>query len=105
MATKRKNMKEFAPIGGILYDVLMKYRRDSEADLLRIWHLWEQAVGKPIAANARPAAFKGNLLWVHVTSSTWAHHLQFLKKDIVAKLNKVLGKELVEEIKFKIGSI
>jgi predicted nucleic acid-binding Zn ribbon protein len=105
METKRKDMKEFAHIGGILHKVLLQYRRESDEDLLRIWQLWEQAVGKAIAENARPAAFKGNLLWVHVTSSTWVHQLQFLKRDIVEKLNKVLGKELVEEIKFKVGSI
>ena len=63
------------------------------------------AVGEVIARNARPGAFKGKLLLVNVTSSTWAHQLQFLKKDIIKKVNDALGKELVEEIKFKIGPV
>jgi predicted nucleic acid-binding Zn ribbon protein len=42
---------------------------------------------------------------VNVTSSTWMHQLQFLKKDIIKQINHALGKELVEEIKFKIGPI
>ncbi|MFC1813872.1 DUF721 domain-containing protein [Thermodesulfobacteriota bacterium] len=62
-------------------------------------------VGKAIAENARPAAFKGKMLLVHVTSSTWIHELQFLKKDIIRKVNNALGEEQVEEIKFKIGPI
>jgi len=54
--------------------------------------------------NAQPLAFKGKLLLVEVTSSAWLHELQFLKGDIIKNLNDALGKELISEIKFKIGS-
>jgi predicted nucleic acid-binding Zn ribbon protein len=67
--------------------------------------LWDRVVGAPIAGNAKPAAFKGRILLVHVTSSTWIHQLQFLRKDIIEQLNRALGKELIEEIKFKIGPV
>jgi predicted nucleic acid-binding Zn ribbon protein len=41
---------------------------------------------------------------VHVTSSAWIHHLQFLKKELVKRLNDDLGQPLVSDIKFKVGS-
>ncbi len=73
--------------------------------MTRIWALWDKTMGMAIAENARPAAFKGQLLVVQVASSPWMQQLQFLKKDIIQKLNIALGKELVQEIKFKIGSM
>ncbi len=72
--------------------------------MIRIWDLWEGVVGKEISENAKPAAFKGELLLVHVISSTWMHHLHFRKQDIIDKLNIALGKILVKELKFKIGT-
>jgi predicted nucleic acid-binding Zn ribbon protein len=97
--------KEFVHIGRIIDDVISQYRRESDGELTRVWQIWDGTVGEAIATNAQPAAFKGNLLLVHVTNSTWIHQLQFLKADIISKINAALGKPLVEEIKFKIGPL
>ncbi len=102
---RRKNVKEFTQIGNVISNVLQSYRCEADESLAQIWNLWDRAVGKNIAQNARPEAFKGKLLLVNVTNSAWAHELQFLKSDIIVKVNEVLGKVLVEEIKFKIGPV
>jgi predicted nucleic acid-binding Zn ribbon protein len=102
---KKDNKSDFSPIGSVISNLLGSYRHESDEDLVRIWHLWNEAVGEVIARNARPGAFKGKLLLVNVSSSTWAHQLQFLKIEIIKKVNDALGKELVEEIKFKIGPV
>ena len=70
-----------------------------------IWDHWDNLVGASIAANARPAVFKGKLLLVHVTSSTWLQQLQFLKTEMIRKINAEFGQTLVEDIKFKIGPL
>lgn len=92
-------------IGNVLETVLNNYTTEADFGLKAVWHLWDAAVGEAIAPNARPAAFKGNLLIVHVNSSTWVHQLQFLKKDLIAALNAALGKPLLADIKFKIGPL
>lgn len=102
---KRENVEEFEHIGNIIGNVLKTCRNDFDENLAQVWGLWDRAVGDGIAQNARPAAFKGNLLLVNVISSTWMHQLQFLKNDIIKQLNQALGKELVKEIKFKIGPV
>lgn len=99
----RKKRKDFVHIGNIIEGVLKQFRSESDGELTRVWHVWDEVVGETIAANAQPAAFKGDLLLVHVTSSAWIHELHFLKADIVSKLNVALGKPMVTEIKFKIG--
>ncbi len=96
---------DFVHIGKVINGVIKQYRTEPDFALKKVWQLWDETVGKTIAQNARPAAFKGKLLIVHVNSSTWIHQLQFLKNDLISKLNAALGKPLVEEIKFKIGAV
>ncbi len=101
----KKDKAEFVHIGSIIDDVLKTYRRESDGELMRVWHVWDSIVGDVISKNAKPAAFKGRILLVHVTSSTWVHQLQFLKAEMIAKLNEALGKSLIDDLKFKIGPV
>lgn len=96
---------DFVHISNIIDDVIKQYRCEPDFALKAVWRLWDETVGETIAQNARPAAFKGKLLIVHASSSAWIHQLQFLKSDLISKLNAALGKVLVEDIKFKIGSL
>lgn len=102
---KREKNKEFTHIGNILNTVIRSCRLGTDSGMTQIWSLWNSAVGDLIAENAQPAAIKGSHLIVHATSSSWVQQLQFLKKDIIKKINTAYGKDLVEEIKFKIGPI
>jgi predicted nucleic acid-binding Zn ribbon protein len=101
----KKQKAKFEHIGNILTDVLKTYRRESDGELTQVWQVWDDIVGDVIAQNARPAAFKGKILLVHVSSSTWVHQLQFLKQEMIAKLNDTFGKELISDLKFKIGPL
>ncbi len=105
MNVKKKRDPGFTHISGLLDGMLKSCRRDYNEGIERIWELWEGAVGKPIADNTRPEAFRGKELLVYVNSSAWLHQLQFLKKDLIIKVNGALGAELVKEIKFKIGAL
>jgi predicted nucleic acid-binding Zn ribbon protein len=104
MAKSKKN-RELVHIGDILNGVLKTCRSDCDEELSKVWSLWESAVGDVIAKNTRPEAFKGKLLLVLVNSHPWMHQLQFLKKDIINNVNQALGKELVQDIIFKIGPV
>lgn len=73
--------------------------------MMRIWDIWDNAVGDAVAKNSRPFSFKGHLLLVHVSSSSWLYHLNFHKKDLMAKLNLALGSEMVRDLTFKIGTL
>lgn len=101
----RDKRSEFVHIRNVIDAVLKPYRSKPDFELKNVWDLWDEVVGKTIAQNARPAAFKGKLLIVHVSSSSWIHQLQFLRNDMIAKLNTALGKPLIAEMKFKIGPL
>ena len=104
MKTKKDHTKP-VHIGSIIDDVLKTCRREPEGELIRVWHIWDNIVGEVISKNAKPAAFKGRILLVYVTSSPWVHQLQFLKEEMIAKLNEALGKSLIDDLKFKIGPV
>jgi predicted nucleic acid-binding Zn ribbon protein len=103
--TTLKSKTKFVHIGSIIEDVLKTCRREPDGELMRVWHVWDNTVGEAISKNARPAAFKGRVLLVYVTSSTWVHQLQFLREEMIAKLNEALGKALIDDLTFKIGPI
>jgi predicted nucleic acid-binding Zn ribbon protein len=105
MKKKRDPMKESVHIGAILQDVIKTFRTTADEAVLQVWDLWAHIVGEDVAENAQPAAVKGKILLVHVTSSAWIHHLQFHKRDMIDSINQAFGKQLIEEIKFKIGPI
>ena len=105
MGAKRRNTKKFTNIGTVLHDILPQYRSMAPPALLAVWEVWERAVGAEIAANARPAAFKGDMLLIHVASSTWLHHLRYMQKDLINRINQAMDGQSVRELKFKIGPI
>ncbi|OQX22920.1 MAG: hypothetical protein BWK80_28690 [Desulfobacteraceae bacterium IS3] len=100
-------MKKREPvhIGDIISKTLKQFRGEGEEQLVTIWKIWDNVVGEYIAKHAQPEAFKGKILLVKVTDSSWMQQLQFEKKEIISKLNHALRKNLIEEIKFKVGTV
>jgi len=96
---------DMAHISSILDTALKEFRVTSDTEMTRIWELWEDAVGEAIAQNAKPGAFKKDVLLVHVSSSVWMQQLRFLKQDLLSRINFALGQELVREIRFKIANL
>jgi predicted nucleic acid-binding Zn ribbon protein len=101
----KKDSARIVHISSVIDDVLKTYRREPDGELLQVWHVWDSIVGDVIAKNTKPGAFKGRILLVYVTSSTWVHQLQFLKAEMITKLNQALGKSLIDDLKFKIGPV
>jgi len=104
MAKKNKNSK-LIHISDILSSALGRYRPAKDMEMTRIWEIWDNAVGKPIAMNAKPDSFKDGMLIVNVSSSSWIHQLKFLEKEMVLNINKQLEHATVKQIRFKIGKI
>lgn len=105
MGDDGKDRLKMVHIGNVLPDVLGTCRTQTDVDLTRIWEIWNDAVGKTVAANAQPWAFKGSLLLVHVSSSPWLYQLRFMKQTMLTQVNTALGRDLITDIKFKIGSV
>jgi len=66
---------------------------------------WNRAVGPQISSKAEPDRLKDDVLFVRVATSVWMHELQYMKQDIISKLNGILGGNPVKQIRFFIGEI
>ena len=100
---KRVNQKNFISIGQVIDKVVHQYRPQMDESMIQVWDVWQSAVGDIVAENAQPAAFKKDLLLVHVSNSTWLHHLRFMEKELIQKINQALGCQRVRALKLKIG--
>jgi len=102
---KKDNNRKLIHISDILNSALGKYRPALDTQMTRIWDIWDTAVGKPIAANAKPSSFKDSILIVNVSSSAWIHQLKFLEKEMILNINRQLDHISVKQLRFKIGKI
>ena len=104
MAEKRPKMPRPAAVADLLAEIFQGKPAGKRLKEGKIWLVWEIAVGEQIAARARPAGFRDGVLTVTVDSAPWMQQLSYLKKEIIAKLNKRLGEELVKDIFLRAGS-
>ena len=102
---KKNKSDNLVHISDVLNSALGKYRPAKDIHMTRIWDIWDDAVGKPVAMNAKPDSFRNGILNVNVSSSSWIHQLKFLEKEMVLNINKHLGKKTVTQLRFKIGKI
>jgi len=102
---KKKKKTKLIHISDILNSALGKYRPDQDTQMTKIWDVWDNAVGKPVAMNAKPDSFKSGILFVNVSSSSWIHNLKFLEKEIILNINRQIGQTIVTKLRFKIGKI
>jgi hypothetical protein len=62
---------------------------------------WPLAVGKKIAAHTRPVRMVRTRLVVEVEDEVWQRQLFALTRQVVANLDKALGRGMVEDIEFR----
>lgn len=64
---------------------------------------WTAAVGKRIAAHARPKALVRGSLVVEAEDAIWQKQLFHLRYDILAQLHQILGAGIVTDLEFRIA--
>lgn len=91
------------PVADLLAEALRGKPAERRLKEGRIWLFWDEAVGERIASLARPVGFRDGTLTVAVANAPWMQQLNFLKGEIVEKLNSLLGGPVVRDIYLKAG--
>ena len=60
---------------------------------------WKKAVGPSLARYAHPLRVHKGCLEVAVPSAVWRSQLSFMHNEIIARINKEVGREIVRELK------
>jgi hypothetical protein len=92
-------------LGEILQKVLKKRNIPHTAADPRFLEIWRRAVGPQIAAQTCPEKMKRGILFVRVSSSVWMHQLQFLKEEILGRLNELSREAAIGGLFFSLGEI
>ena len=100
-----RKQSECEPVANIIGAVLRTCHGGHGHNARAVWDFWDRVVGESLASNAQPAAFKQQILVVHVSSSVWLQELHFQKNDLIERLNQAAGTKVVEDIRFKIGPL
>jgi predicted nucleic acid-binding Zn ribbon protein len=98
-------MRRPVAVGDLLSAVLRGTPAEKRLHEGRIWLVWEQAVGSRIASHARPSSFRDGTLTLSVDSAVWMQQLNYLKRELIAKVNGELHEEMVKEIFMKAGRV
>ena len=60
---------------------------------------WEEAVGPSLAQHTSPLRLSKGYLEVAVPSAVWRTQLNFMQRDIAARINELLGGKVIKGLK------
>ena len=103
MAKEKKS--SMTPLKDILHGLLSGANLKFNPADAEIWEIWDDVVGRPIAEHAQPSSIINKKLKVHVTEPIWLQELEFVADTIKERLNSRLGRNAVDKIIFRLGSL
>lgn len=71
--------------------------------LARVQEVWEEVAGPAIAASASPTAERVGVLTVTCSAAVWAHELDLMAEELIARLNRALGAEKIRALRCQTG--
>lgn len=63
---------------------------------------WTRAVGEGLRRHAVPVRLAGSTLVVVVADAAWRAQLQAMSSELLASVNRVLGRDLIKFIEFRV---
>ncbi len=81
-----------------LEQMFSDYRISRKVDEARVVSAWTQVAGKLIARHTEKIYVKDQALYVKADNAALKHELSYHKTDLIRKLNKAVGKEVVKEM-------
>ena len=80
--------------------MLKKFGIDNAVSQNKALNIWNDVVGKNVAKNTEPDRVEHGVIIVKVSSPTWRQELYFQKNEIIQKINKTIGKNVIRDIRF-----
>ncbi|MCL5071373.1 MAG: DUF721 domain-containing protein [Actinobacteria bacterium] len=101
-----KNKKDFSKTGEDIGTILQGFflGTDFPAKLKKysIFNHWPEIVGKEIGEKTKPQKIFKGILYITVTSPTWANELSLMSRQLIEKINKFAGSQIIKELRFKL---
>ena len=101
MRNKRKNLASFG-------EALSGAKRKGLTNQLKRyepWRYWRDIVGEALAKHTSPAGWRGTTLVITVEHNAWMQELQFMKRELIAKISDACPNTKLKDIRFQVGKI
>jgi predicted nucleic acid-binding Zn ribbon protein len=92
--------RELEKLDGLLEKVMGKLGIQKRVDEYRVVEEWSEIVGSAISKRVRPVGVERGVLTVQVDSSSWLMEMRMRSRDLISKIDEVVGKGIVHEIRF-----
>jgi len=94
-------MKKAAELGSVLNRILRDLHIEKKVYQSQALLFWSEVVGEKISRISRAEKVENGILFIHVDSPSWRTELIYLKRDIINRLNKKIGVNVITDIMFK----
>jgi hypothetical protein len=103
--TGRRRRTEPETAASLIDAVVARLGGEARALEHRVFDAYSTTVGGPLGQRTSPEKLRGATLIVRVGSSAIAHQLTLLKGDILAQMAALLGKDVVTDIRTRVGPL
>jgi len=91
---------DLPPLAEALAAVYSSKKWQRQWRLFRLAQDWPTIVGTEIGRLTAPAFFRQDVLWIFVQDSAWMQHMQYIKLDLLNRLNRVLAEQPLTDIRW-----
>lgn len=96
----RRPVSVARPLGETLRELVEKLGIKKKLREYEAVERWEEVVGQQIARVTSATSITKGTLFVRVKTGTWRNELTMRKGEIIQKINRALGEEIVTDIRF-----
>lgn len=96
-----KSSKSARTIGDLIPAILEKLGLARGVKEHEILERWPEIVGPKIAEVSSAERIRDGKLWVVVGHPAWRNELNFMKRELIEKINRELGETIVKDIIFR----
>jgi len=86
------------PLGDVIREIMKKYRLEDHLEETNLVENWSKICGSMIASHTSGLRFKDHVLFVKVDSAALRQELQYMKEELLEKLNRSAGRDLIRDI-------
>jgi hypothetical protein len=105
MSQERNSNRKADAVGAVIRQLFHERGLEARMRRYKAWQVWEKVVGPQIAARARPARMRDDILEIRVDHPVWMQQLQLMKPKIIARLNAAIGEPLIRDLFLRRGRL
>ena len=87
-------------VGSVINDLCRNWGIEKRLQEYAALSCWPSVVGERIARETQLLGIKGGKLFLYVEKAVWRNELNFMKQDIIYRLNHAVGASLIRDIIF-----